>query len=535
MANDNTESILANLRSSPNATERGSIYYGRVVSDGSPMLVPREAIQEHVHIAGPSGGGKTALYLAPTLEQLVWNGDCSAIMLDLKADSLELLATLQQAAQTVRSEKGTELALKVFSSQSDRPTLAFNPLTQRFWKKLDLYTKTDLLCAACGLAYGTEYAHAYYSTANSAVLYYSMQKFGEATNFAELAEAIGQVISSSPKKRDLHPEILKAGNHVHEVMKRLAACPGLNASAHTSHPTEVLDHAIDMEDVFLKPQLLYFHLPSTVSPTAAPEIARLATYMLLAAATKTKRNHPVFLVIDEFQRMVAGNLEFLLQLARSMGVGVILANQSLQDLRKPTLDLIPVIETNCRVRQWLGVLSPEDQDRLIKISGETVDYSSTWSTSVNAQGGMSYSKSVAEQVVPRLSVNDVRAVSDHPLRSFFLITRGAGYAQYSGLPVIIESKFHISKEEYERRKSIDWPRLAGSFDPCDYPDEAITQPLLPTPSRSAGPQWSEEVIGEQPERVVPLSEELRESLNSLFGQENEPLPRPPRRSRRKPS
>ena len=121
-----------------------------------------------------------------------------------------------------------------------------------------------------------------------------------------LADCIGEVTTTA-KKRDLHPEIRKAGVHVHEVIKRLAACEALNVTSTSGKPADVVENAIDLTDVFRTPQLLYFHLSSTLSPSGAPEIARLVTYMLLAAATQTERKHPVFLVIDEFQRMVASN------------------------------------------------------------------------------------------------------------------------------------------------------------------------------------------------------------------------------------
>jgi len=61
--------------------------------------------------------------------------------------------------------------------------------------------------------------------------------------------------------------------------------------------------------------------------------------------------HCSFVVIDKFQRMVANNLEHMLQVARSMNVGVILANQSMEDLKTRGTDLIPALEANCRFRQ----------------------------------------------------------------------------------------------------------------------------------------------------------------------------------------
>ena len=53
-------------------------------------------------------------------------------------------------------------------------------------------------------------------------------------------------------------------------------------------------------------------------------------------------------MIDEFQRVAAHNVDAILQIARSMNVGVILANQSMLDLKRD--DLIHVVEANCRFR-----------------------------------------------------------------------------------------------------------------------------------------------------------------------------------------
>ena len=133
----------------------------------------------------------------------------------------------------------------------------------------------------------------------------------------------------------------------------------------------VLAQAIDLAQVFTEPQIVYFQLSTLLGPGSAPEIGRLAAFDLLADATLVKRECPVYLVIDEVQRMVAKNLEYLLQLARSMGVGVILANQTMEDLRTSRSNLIPTIETNCRYRQWFSVSAVEDRRRLIESSGET--------------------------------------------------------------------------------------------------------------------------------------------------------------------
>jgi hypothetical protein len=478
-----TQTIIHDLRRSTDLTERTSLYYGRVVADGSPVLVPRIVLCEHAHGLGDSGAGKTALFLAPTIEQLVLPANCSVIVLDLKADSLELLATLQAAGERARREHSIAMPLKFLSNHPTKATFAFNPMTQPYCYKFDLLTRTDILCAANGLSYGTDYGAGYYSSANAAILHHAMRTFPNVRTFTELADCIGQVLTSA-QKQELHPEIRKAGVHVHEVIKRLTACEALNVTATTGHSRDVVENAIDLTQVFQEPQLLYFHLSSTLSPSGAPEIARLVTYMLLASATQCERRHPVFLVIDEFQRIVANNLEYMLQLARSMGVGIILANQSMEDLRKGNTNLIPAIEANCRLRQWFSVSSSEDQQRLMEGSGLTVDRQLGYSTSTNAKGETTTTFYETEQIVNRFTMNDVLLTSDHPFRSILRIGRGAGYAQYGGMPVIIESEFHISEEEYQRRRAMPWPDAPGTFIPADFTRmqrDAGPQPPGPKP------------------------------------------------------
>ncbi len=525
--------ILTNIQESEDPTERTSLYLGRVVADGSPVLVPRKVFEEHAHGLGDSGSGKTSLFLCPLIEQLVMGGDCSVIVLDFKADTLELLATLQAAAEQRAKSGRSQPSLKVFSNQRNKPTFAFNPMTQPFWKDFDLLTRTDILCSASGLNYGAGYGRDFFGSANGAVVYHTVKTFPQVDTFAGLSDCIGTVMMSA-KKRDLNPEIRKAGVHVHEVFKRLAACAPLNVTGETGHPADVVEQAIDLTKVFIEPQLLYFHLPATLAPSGAPEIGRLVNYMLLAAATQVERKHPVFLVIDEFQRMVADNLEYMLQLARSMGVGVILANQSMEDLKKGGANLIPAIEANCRLRQWFAVSSSDDQQRLIRISGETVDWKQSITHSRDRLGNVTQSASLSEVVVPRLTLDDILLTSDHPFRSILRISRGAGYAQYGGLPVVIESEFHISEEEYRRRKALPWPILRGSFTPGESSAGTSSPASVPIPTTPAGPQWTDEIIDTKASSQ-PLSPSDEAALGELFAEFEPPAPTPLKKRGRKRS
>ena len=528
---DVTKLVLSQIQTSPDQTERQSLYLGRVVADGSPVLIPFSVFREHAHCLGDSGGGKTSLFLCPIIEQLIASRDCSVIVIDLKGDKLELLASLVAAAEAKRDGGLSEIPLKVFSNQSDRSTFAFNPLTQPFWHQLDAIVQTDILCAANGLHYGNDYGPGWYSHATAGVLHHTIKAFPGVTTFRELADCIGTVINTA-KKKDLHPEVRRAGVHVHEVFKRLAACLPINVSSTSGHEEKVHQNAIDLTEYFKTPGLLYCHLPATLSPGSSPEIARLFTYILLAAATKTTRSLPVFLVIDEFQRMVASNLEYMLQLARSMGVGIILANQSMEDLKKSTTNLIPAVEANCRLRQWFSVSSSDDRARLIELSGQTVDTTTSWTESSSSSGTSNTSRTTTEQVVPRLTENDIALVNDHPFRSILRISRSAGYGQFGGLPVIVESQYHITEDEYHRRQDMAWPLAEGTFIPgCEANTQSATQnsPILAT---NDGPQWSEEILKESSSGL--LSDEGRKAMEELFSELGGELKRSDRSRSRRP-
>ena len=354
-----------------------------------------------------------------------------------------------------------------------------------------------------------------------------MKRFPDVDTFREISQCIGNVLTSA-KRNELHTEIRRSGVHVHEVMKRLGDCRPLNVTNSSKFSSEVVENAIDLASLFQKPQLVYCHLPATLSPSGAPEIARLFTYMLLAAATKTERKHPVYLVIDEFQRMVAANLEYMLQLARSMGVGLILANQAMEDLKTATTNLVPAIEANCRIRNWFAVSSEDDQERLMRSGGVTIDHLTTRSVSTSHDGRQSTTYSRTEQVVNRIISNDISLTSDHPFRSFLRISRGGGYAQYGGLPVIVESDYHISQNEYERRKAIPWPQLPGSFVPGihDDDDDDDSASGVLAGSGPNNPDWTDEIIGEP---IEPIADVDKEAIGRMFEdfQQSVDSPEPP--------
>lgn len=470
----NWRALVNDLRTSDDDVERQSYFLGRVVADQSPLLVPRQVFGEHAHFAGDAGSGKTSKGLAPWIEQTVAFGDCSLLMIDMKGDTLELLATAATAADEYLNRTGNCIPVKYFTNSPAKSTFAFNPMRQRFWDEFGIYEKADIFCGAAGLIYGNDYGEGWYTESNGTVSCSAFKSRPNVKSFQAFAEQMERTIS--PKNKELHSELRNAGVHALAIVNRLADCEALCVDADAGYSDEVLTNSIDLASLFETPQIVHFHLPSTTSPGSAPIIARLVVYMLLSIASRVRRKCPVYLVIDEFQRMAGHNMDYVLQLARSMGVGVILANQSLEDLG----DLRNAVETNCRYRQSFSVSSLDDLERMVRQSGETVETLQT-TTTTSSSNGSSSSTSSAETLVSRLSTNDILLASDHPMRSIVKIARGAGYAQYGGFPFVVESEFHISKEEYERRKAFPWPQdVPGTFVPRVHREVLEVTPAKPT-------------------------------------------------------
>ena len=186
-----------------------------------------------------------------------------------------------------------------------------------------------------------------------------------------------------------------------------------------------------------------------------------------------------------------------------MNVGVILANQSMLDLKQE--NLVHVVEANCRYRQWYAISSPEEQERLSKGSGETVDLMHSATVSTQRDGfdtRTTVSHSSNQFITPRLSTNDIKLASDDPRKSIVLVTRGAGYSQFGGMPVVAESDFHITEEEFLRRKQMPWPTgEPGAFVPLAWTPQSASKPQS-RKRKSATPLVTEETIGEPPTKSL---------------------------------
>lgn len=335
-----------------------------------PLYVHQDILKEHTYIVGPTGTGKTSFAIMPMLIQLIHghrlpNGPRSPllpiIIIDLKGDNA-LFHTVREEVQ----KEGLQ-QFKFFNlERGSKKNPANSPATYRFNPfrgfNPDLRTFPQLcqmILDALALNHGRGYGRSYYTERSRSTLMKALEKEPQPMSLPELKEALEQVLKNE-KDRQARTDAFE----LLSVIESLTEYDQLITS-----PKDELENPesiIFMPDVLTKRQVVYFWLPAALESISAGEVAKLVLFNLRAAAQDHKRLYPhdplrTVLVIDELQRVAGENLAGILQDARSFGIGAILANQSLYDLKSPTgFDLAQGVLTNTRLK--LFFTSPNNRE-----------------------------------------------------------------------------------------------------------------------------------------------------------------------------
>jgi len=538
ISTENWPRVIERLHEVDHGQLKDHILWGLHTVDKGPVLVPRSALKEHVHFLGDTGSGKTALGISPLVSQLIAAGDCSVLIIDLKGDDQTLFDLLQIGARQVSgesTESTTDSAdwsfpFRYFSSVPGVASHGFNPFLQRGFTSLTDLEQTDLISVAMGLQYGTDYGRKFFGDANFHLLLAAIKSGAHPESFAELAEVL-----KDARNLGVDRETLKAASNIVTSVGRLGQVTPLNFTPHDGqHPGS----HIDLMDLFQKPQALFCSLPAATGSVVNSEIARLILFSLINAAQKAEKpRRQVYVVIDEFQRMVSNNVEALLQMARSHDISLILANQCLGDLKLADADLTEAVTNNTRIRQIFSISSPEDLRDLSLISGERFSVTRGWAFNLGMAGVRQVSDMFRETPTPKLRINDLIDASNHPSRSIFLLRRSEGMAQYGGYPFVLQSCYHIPAAEYQRRRNSRWPIHTPSTDwtsdtnesedtesaGAEFPDPAdLSTDSVPPPVESESQEQGSALTQTESPSSVPVSEPVSRT----------PKPPRPRKSHR---
>lgn len=437
--------FVHDLQGSANRVEKESLYLARVAADGSPVLVPNSVLLNHAWIQGATGGGKTTM-LAQILEQLIEQA-ITPVLIDNKGTSHELLWSAYAAVDRVKQSQGRDVPVYPITSTDGLPSYVLDIHDQPFWRDRSAREKASSILGMCGLNYPSVYGQDWFRDTAWAAIHHTAGKYPNIRSFYELGQRLDEELRYA-KDWELSRRVKEAADHPKLMLDRVGLVDSVNFRP--SFSQDVLKHAVNLESLFQTPSVLYCALPSEQDPVANPEIARMIQAAIFSTAAHLKQR-PVKVIIlnDEFQRMASRSVDLVIQQARSSGVGLVFANQTVTDLQLQDCDLASTLAGNTALRMWLKTPDSKGRELLVKKGGQYIEYMISRSRSVGGKSDVT-TTSVCEHIVDRVSSGLIDQVDSS--NQFFLdLTQNAGYAAYGSQMFVAEMSFHITQQEHAQR------------------------------------------------------------------------------------
>ncbi|MBX9681649.1 MAG: type IV secretion system DNA-binding domain-containing protein [Gemmataceae bacterium] len=454
-----------------------------------PVLLHKDILNQHYHITGDTGAAKTALGVAPLATQMVFRGDSSVVIVDLKGD-MSLFETMRREAE----RNGREF--RWFTSEPGKSSFSFNPFLQSHLTLLTPEQRTESLLQAMSLDYGLGYGKSYFTAMNEVVLK-NLLKAYDIRSFKDLEGYLADPAAYHElgEKRDF-----EQARHLAAIVSRLAGMLPLNLGAGSGRQHEEVNaRAIDAMDVLHRPQVLYFFLSSPQEPIGAPSVAKLFLWALFsAAARQPPEKNRVYVFVDEFQQIISDSVKLVFEQIRSKGVTMVVAHQTSGQLKRQGTDLMETIDSCTAVKHVFRASDLATMKRLEEASGQAVYHTLTWTQTLDpsltekelpeqlghgqAADGL---VGVSELIGPRLDRNTIIRLSANPLASFVRFTSANGYTQFAGFTTPILSSYIMSKTTYDKRDKAAWPADTPGTVLVPFPSESIAQRLTEGPKDEA--------------------------------------------------
>lgn len=467
------------LRSSPHVarTEEQALHEARHLFMGFeayhrfPILLDQAILNDHVHITGGSGSGKTSLGVLPLLLQVIQGyplGPEEAkaagtkdgrspippmAIIDLKGEYSLLHAVMDAVGRKARSQGRTMSdCFRLVSTDLDRPGHRFNPFQGLFDGSNPVLSACAFFLEALELNHGPGYGRQYFTKQSLRLLAEILKRF-RPQSFDEIYQAI---LRTKTKK------------DIQNALELVATIEGLlEYSQLLTPPGTPPENLTILSDVIEKGQVVYVWAPVAEEGIAARNIANLFLFSFWRALRqhrhlRTGQRAQSYLFIDEFQEIIGSTFQAAINEARSSGLSFILSNQTSESLRlNDARNLARIVAESTRVKLMFSVDDVAEKRRICENSGMAAAYfrSGVYENFFGPEVPMY--NAWRHELVTKLTIDDINAINDHSRRYLLHVRTSSGYTQFGGTYVPVETLHPISRKTFDMwDTSAPWPSAA---------------------------------------------------------------------------
>lgn len=390
-------------------------------------------------IFGASGAGKTFSILRPQIAHAISQYRLPIFIIDPKGD-LEF----RDAIYNYCKDNKIEDKFRYFSLSNPEASHKFNP-----FKTQSITELKDLIISA------TDWSEPYYKKMAEVHLLKALVDMEKPT--------LSKIIAKIPAKKELAG--LKADL---EIMK-------------LSEFGRLIDdeNAMGIKDLYDSNQICYFSLDVQAYPETAVRLGRIILGSLMGLSNHIQTTlppswrKPTTIVIDEFGSFVSDTFIDFLNKARSSNMRIIMATQSLGDLKKHSPEMLSQVLDSTMVKMVMRMGDPDSIDYCSHIFGTQDAIKET--RQINNQ-------SILFKNTGKGTERETQEFIVHP-NKIRELNRGEGFVITQDPYSISKVKFHgcqISEKEMETYKSPQTPEGSDPTPPENFPVKKESETVRPS-------------------------------------------------------
>ena len=401
----------------------------------SIVSIPDDQRSQHTQVLGMTGTGKTSGIFLPFIYQDALKNR-PVIILDAKGE----LSSINQLNALLKNIGRSDDFL-LFSLVHKKQSCTYNPLYvgecdpqividaffSNFKDENSFYRETAK----------TIFTNAFYVLHSLGKPFTVMDVYTYLTN-ETCHQAINEQLQNTDRKGELYLRLLNTMiaclNQQYKGWQHVIT--GFNNYL-LSHKEDILndpDSDIVLTDVIRQRKIVYFQLPTNAYPIQAVSIARMVQANLryissLIQIGQLPKDILVSVIIDEYASFAEESFIEVLNKARSSGMMVTIAHQSLSDLRAISEAFMKSIDENTLNKIYLKQTDPELCELIAKSMGTYIKEEKTYRMNGGRFGNQIYTGESSNRIVNEFYFPPDRIKNLHKRGQGYFIYRGANSQQ----------------------------------------------------------------------------------------------------------